>query len=347
MIQIKLPFFNPKMMGEMIRQQIRSTLYLHSVSTKAELAQQTGISFPTISKAVEEMMEHGEVMPTGLGESSGGRRPQTYILNPVHMSGLAVYLEKDRSIYSLLNYIGDTIATETCPGVLQDGPEALAQQIALFVERFPNLRVLTFGVPGAVNHGRVFHIPDYDKFKDFDFKAYFEERYSVHVQVENDMNATVLGYHDRLGNDRSLSLVYLYLGKNGPGAGIIVNGELVRGKTFFSGEVSFIPIYDTQNFDQAVKDGARLQAAGRSYPKWIDAMGRLVAVLAATLNPHTVIFCSTDITDHNLADIMTQSAAYVPSENLPTLIVRDWEKDYIHGLHQLTIRNMLSIGIDR
>ena len=343
---VKLPFVNPKMMGEMIRQQIRKTLYNHHESTKVELAQKTGISFPTISKAVEEMKEQGEILLTGLGESSGGRRPQKYKLNPSHMLGLAVYLEKDHSTYTLLNYIGEVIVKEPQQGVLQDGPEALNKQIAAWLERYPNIRALTFGVPGAVNNGRVFHIPDYEKFKDFDFKAFYQERYSIQVQVENDMNATVLGYHDSLGNDRSLSLVYLYLGINGPGAGIIVNGDLVRGKTFFSGEVSFIPIYDTRNFDQAVKERSVKQEDYQNHPKLIDAMGRLVAVFVATLNPHKIIFCSTDMTEHDLSNIMIQSALYVPKENLPTLIVRDWEADYSYGLHQLTIRNMLGIGID-
>lgn len=136
----------------------------------------------------------------------------------------------------------------------QAGPDALNDQIASYLESYPLIRALTFGVLGAVNNGRVFHIPDYEKFNNFDFKAFYQERYSLLVHVENDMNAAVLGYYDRLGNDKNLSLVYLYFGMNGPGAGIIVNGDLVRGKTFFSGEVSFVPIYDTRSFDQVVKE---------------------------------------------------------------------------------------------
>ena len=45
------------------------------------------------------------------------------------------------------------------------------------------------------------------------------------------MNAAVLGYHKNTGNNENSSLVYLYSGQNG-GAGIMVNGDVVRGSTF-------------------------------------------------------------------------------------------------------------------
>ena len=80
-----------------------------------------------------------------------------------------------------------------------------------------------------------------------------ENRFSIPVVIENDMNAAVLGYHDSKGNKKDKSLVYLYSGQNGPGAGIMINGDVVRGNTNFSGEVSFVPQYDDQNFGQALK----------------------------------------------------------------------------------------------
>lgn len=339
---IKQPFVNPKMMGDRIRQHIRATLYRDIESTKAEIAQSTGVSFPTISKALDEMNDSGEVLLMGLGVSNGGRRPRTYKLNPDYMTGLAVCLEKDSSIYSILNFKGEVIGQETLPGVLLVGPEFLTEQIETFLVRYPSMRVLMLGVPGAVNNGRVFHIPGYERFKDFNFKAFYEERFSLRVQVENDMNTTVIGYYDRIGNNDSLSLVYLYLGKNGPGAGIIVNGHVVRGKTFFSGEVSYLPLSGTQNFVQILDDALATQDSKENGTKLVEAISRLVAAFTATINPHRVIFCSTELTNHHLVQIRNRSASLVPEENLPDLVVSDWQQDYFHGLHQLTVRSMLA-----
>lgn len=75
--------------------------------------------------------------------------------------------------------------------------------------------------------------------------------------------------------------MYLYLGKNGPGAGIAINGEIVRGKTFFSGEVQFVPQYDNRNFIEALSSGngaSTIQIDHR-----VDAISRLVATITSIL----------------------------------------------------------------
>ncbi|MFF2480969.1 ROK family protein [Paenibacillus sp. NPDC058071] len=345
MSSIKQPFVNPKMMGEMIRQAIRSKLFQGNESTKAELAQITGISFPTVGKALDEMNAAGEVLLTGLGQSSGGRRPKTYKLNPDYMTGLAVYLEHSFSTYSLLNYEGEVIGQETLPGVMQAGPALLTEQIEAFLGRYPSIRALTLGIPGAVDNGRAFHIPSYERFTDFNFKTFYEERLPLRVEVENDMNATAMGYYDRYVNDDSHSVVYLYLGKNGPGAGVIVNGQVVRGRSSFSGEISFLPLSDTQSFMQLLEAALEVQEQDptESRSRLVDAISRLIATFTAAINPHTFVFSRSELTGLDLGQIRARSAMYVPEQNLPAFVVSDWEQDYLHGLHRLTIKSMLEI----
>ncbi|MEK8130596.1 ROK family transcriptional regulator [Paenibacillus filicis] len=333
---------NPKMMGDLIRQHIRAALYGVKESTKVEIAQSTGISFPTISKTIDEMKEAGEVLLVGLGLSSGGRRPNTYKLNPAYMTGLAACLESDFSSYLILNYEGEIVARETLPAVLQAGPELLTEQIGALLARYPSTRVLTLGIPGAVNDGCAFHIPGYDRFQNFNFKTFYEEQFALQVQVENDMNTTAIGYYDRIGNDDSISLVYLYLGKNGPGTGIIVNGHIVRGKTFFSGEVSYVPLSGMRNFAQLLDDALTAPDMNKSRPMLLEAISRLVAAFTATINPHTIIFCNSELNNHDLVQIQTISASFVPKENLPDFVISDWQQDYFHGLQQLTVKRMLA-----
>lgn len=333
-------------MGEMIRQQIRSVLYYEQESTKVEIAQITGLTFPTVSKAMEEMKADGEVLLSGLRESSGGRRPQIYMLNAAHMSGLAVYLEKDYTIYTLLNYVGEVMLQDKLPGVLDEGPEALDQQMRVYLEQYPLIRALTFGVPASVTNGEVFHIPSYEKYNGFDLKGAYESRYPLQVQIENDMNATVLGYHDQLDNNQELSLVYLYFGMNGPGAGIMVNGELVRGHTYFAGEIFYLPLFEQQSFGEVIQELTDGPNEQRDDAKLIDAMSRLVAIFTATLNPNLFIFCSINLSEQELNEVKSRSAVYVPETHLPKLLLRDWQQDYIHGLKQLTIRSMLGTGIE-
>jgi hypothetical protein len=208
--------------------------------------------------------------------------------------------------------------------------------------KYPKISSMAIGVPGSVNSGRIFYIPGYEQFQNFDLKGYYEDHFSIPVVVENDMNAAVLGYHNNRGFKDKQSLIYLYAGQNGPGAGIIINGDVVRGSTFFSGEVSFVPQYNEQNFRQALENGSVPKKIMISGDNEIDAISRLVASFVAIINPHIIIFCNDDIEKAVLDKIAIGSSKYIPSEHLPVLTMSDWKQDYLYGLQSLGLDLMLN-----
>jgi len=320
---------------------IRATLLSSGSATKVELSEKLGISFPTITKFINQMEETGELITLGLDESSGGRRAQRYAYNPDYQLGVALFLERTETQYTIYNSLGEVKEKGMSPGFLLDGIETLTEQIESLIERYPRIGSLAFGVPGSVNDGRIIYIPGYEKYHDFDLKDHFESRFELPVVVENDMNAAVLGYYDKLDVRENPSLVYLYFGQNGPGAGILVNGNLVRGSTSFSGEVSFVPLYDNRNFHQAMTDaegptGTINEAGG------IDAVSRLIASFTAILNPNAVIFSRDEVSERLLTAISARSASYISKEHLPELMVSDWQEDYLNGLKRLGMNLLIS-----
>jgi hypothetical protein len=332
----------PKEMKQMIRSGIRSALLAMGSATKAELSGKLGVSFPTVSKFLAEMKEAGEVTVAGMDDSSGGRRAERYAYNPEFMLGLAVFLERTETNYVIYDCNGEAKEEGRAPGVLSDAGDSLAELIGGLIGRFPKIRSLAIGVPGAVNQGRVIHIPSYEALQDFDLKGALEKRFGLPTVVENDMNAAVLGYYHTHDTRDNPSLVYLYFGQNGPGAGILINGDVVRGNTFFSGEVYYVPQYEERNFGQALAPRpqagagiARVDAAGA------DAVSRLIAACTALINPHTVVFCHDEVSVSLLNDIKAKSALYVPSEHLPRLMMSDWRQDYLTGLTHLGLTLMI------
>ncbi len=310
-------------------------------ATKVELSEKLGISFPTISKFITQMEKAGELLTVGLDESSGGRRAQRYAYNPDYKLVAALFLEKTETQYTIYNALGEVREKGSTCGFLLDDIATLAQHVEALIERHPRISSLAFGVPGSVNEGRIIHIPGYEKFQNFDLKSFCENQFSLPVVVENDMNAAVLGYYDKLDTRENLSLIYLYFGQNGPGAGLLVNGHLVRGKTSFSGEVSFVPLYDGRNFQQAITDaGGKLIVMHESVG--VDAVSRLVATFSAILNPHAVIFCRDEVSDDLLDAIAARSASYMVKEHLPKLTASDWREDYLHGLKRLGLNLIIA-----
>ncbi|WP_248923982.1 ROK family transcriptional regulator [Paenibacillus hamazuiensis] len=334
-------FKTPKEIREPLICRIRAGLIMMGSATKAELSQRLGISFPTISKFMAQMEKDGEIRYTGDDDSSGGRRAKRYTYNPEYMLGLAIFIEKNETNYLIFNCMGEVKEKGTKPSVLQQDAQLLADLIETLIENYPNLRSIAIGVPGAVNNGNIIFIPQYRQFLDYDLKGELESRFQIPVVVENDMNASVLGYASnfQIEND---SLVYLYFGKNGPGSGIMINGEVVRGSTFFSGEISFVPQYDNQSFLQAVQTDESSGRIALAKDKQIDAVARLISTFAAILNPRAVIFCDDEVDEALLARISDRSSAYFPQEHLPTLIMSSWRQDYLNGLQHLALNLMIT-----
>lgn len=323
--------FSPKERTQAILGGIRQTLLALGSATKADLSASLGISFPTVSKFLARMGKQGELIVVGMDESSGGRRALRYAYNPEYRLNLALFLEKTETRYTICNCLGEEKEQGGAASFLPDDLAGLANRIEALLAAYPRIRTLAIGVPGAVREGRIIYIPGYDGFQDLDLKGYLEKRFALPVVVENDMNAAVLGYRARHGGNDDSPLLYLYFGLNGPGAGLLVNGDVVRGNSFFSGEVSFLPLYDHRSFQQALSDG-----------KKEDAVGRLIASCTALLNPSTIVFCRDEADEALLAGFASAGAAYVPAEHLPRLALSDWKEDYLQGLQQLGLARMLA-----
>ncbi|MEK5215490.1 ROK family protein [Psychrobacillus sp. FSL H8-0487] len=334
----------PKSVRKVILSSIRKLLLEFESATKAELCDKLDISFPTISKFLAQMEKSGEVISVGLDESSGGRRAKRYKYNPEHTLGLSIFLERQETNYAIFNCVGEVKERGVIPSVLVEGGlQLLTMSMEKLIAVYPKISSIAIGVPGSVDNGRIFHIPGYVNFQNFDIKGFYENHFSIPVVVENDMNAAVLGYHHYKGGKNNPSLVYLYIGQNGPGAGFLINGDVVRGSTFFAGEISFVPQYDEQNLWQALENnGTESKEAPFSQDYQIDPISRLVASFTASINPHTIIFFKDEVDEALVEKITSASSNYVPPEHLPELTISDWKQDYLYGLQRLGIELMLN-----
>lgn len=333
----------PKSMKKVILSDIRTSLLEFESATKVELSERLEISFPTISKFIAQMEMNGEIISVGLDESSGGRRAKRYKYNPEYMLGLAIYLEKTETNYVIFNCLGEIKERGEVSSVLEENDlHLLTMCIERLVSDYPKINSIAIGVPGSVDNGRIFYIPGYEQFQNLDVKGFYEDHFSIPVVVENDMNAAVLGYHHNRGVKDNQSLVYLYSGQNGPGAGLMINGNVVRGNTFFAGEVSFVPQNNNQNFRQSLGNRPKCDDVAFSKDYQIEPISNLVASLTAIINPHTIIFCNDEVDEEFIEKIAIESSKYIPPEHLPNLTISDWRQDYLYGLQSLGINLLIN-----
>ncbi|QQE77736.1 ROK family protein [Alicyclobacillus sp. SO9] len=125
-----------------------------------------------------------------------------------------------------------------------EGPNAVVARIVETVKEVTtgvargHIGGIGIGSPGPLDShtGVVLSPPNLPGWKNVPLKAIVEERTQLHTVLENDANAAAIGENYFGAGNNSTDLVYVTV-STGIGAGIIVNGSLMRGKTGSAGEI--------------------------------------------------------------------------------------------------------------
>ncbi|KTR27671.1 hypothetical protein RSA11_03100 [Exiguobacterium indicum] len=289
------------------------------------------VSFPTASKQIDQMIAAQEIEETPLELVRGGRPAKRYRYRADHFHGLALYLERTYLQYRIHDVGGHLIATDRLNFDSTDHGSHLLKTLSTLLDDHPDVQTLAIGVAGAVDAtGTILFAPDYPTLDGRPLQQELTERFGRPVVIENDMNAAV-----RAQASDNETTVYVYLGTNGPGAGVAVSGHVIRGAHHFAGEISFIPFDDKRNVGQV------LATTTPHSDDWYEALSRIILSFSVTLNPDAILFTSSDVSDDGLARLTERCAKRFPLDKLPQLRQGDWETDYLDGLMQLSIQSFI------
>ncbi|MFG1495169.1 ROK family protein [Saccharospirillum sp. HFRX-1] len=312
---------------------VRNALRQQRCATVRELAGQTGLSTVTVGSVLKAQLEQGQVFEDEPLASSGGRPSRRYCFNERHQLVLIAFSREvegeDALCVRILDLYGQSVAAFDHP-LLSPTPEALEQIIAEHLADYPAVAAIGFGLPGVEYEGAIVTL-DYAAFIGVPLVARFEQRFGLPVLFENDVNAAVLG-RGQLA-DAPPSEVYLYFPrKYGPGAGIRIDGELVKGRNHFAGELNLLPLDISW---EALADAAD--------DAFVEATAKVVLCLTAILNPDSMVLYREDFSAAGLAQIEQKCRARLPQNITPQLsLSKDFSADYQTGLATLTLNLVLN-----
>jgi predicted NBD/HSP70 family sugar kinase len=214
--------------------------------SRAEISRRAGISKPTVSIALQSLLEAGLVREARADPA----RPSygAVFFESVPEAAFVVGLDVGaRFVRGALCDLRGTIRARQ--DVEQRGPSAdevvatvgqLSESLLENAEVDPALVDTTVvGVPGVIDAvaGRV-HITHFASLEGFTLGAALGARLGRPVLLENDINLAALG-EQRQGIAQGVeNFVFLSIG-TGLGAGIVLHGELHRGRNGAAGEVDF------------------------------------------------------------------------------------------------------------
>lgn len=230
-------------------------------ATIAELCKEMNLSVPTVTKLIGELQEDGYILDFGKQETSGGRKPSVYGLNPSSGYFIGVDVLRDRLNLGVLDFKGDKVRLEeNIPFALENTPAALEQlceQIDLFIDRlsFSREKILAVGVniSGRVNPISGFSYSIF-YFQETPLEQTLENRLNLKVYIENDSRAMAYGEYMQgvVKGEKNILFVNMSWGL---GLGIIINGKPYYGKSGFSGELGHFCLFDNEVLCHCGKKG--------------------------------------------------------------------------------------------
>ncbi|TVY12004.1 ROK family transcriptional regulator [Paenibacillus cremeus] len=214
--------------------------------SRSQLAKELGLSPTTVTVIVDYFMEHGFLMETGKGDSSGGRKPILVKLAPDAGHVIAVDLNQSRA--AILNLEAEILRVRHLPDAGKEGwVRSLIQVInSLILESGADFRLLGIGiaVPGIVSldKGEVITATNFN-INHLSLKEELQKHFHVPILLENDANAAAYGEYLYGYGKQVANFVYLHVGK-AVGAGLFLAGNLFTGGAGGAGELGHITVVE-------------------------------------------------------------------------------------------------------
>jgi glucokinase len=223
--------------------------------SKADLVRASGLSAPTITNVVGDLLSADLIKPLGEGESNGGRPPDMISFKAERGCVLAVKLTADSLSFLLADLNGHELDTHTIPlADRKTTPDAICIFIGEEVRRLlrkhrkkrEQLLALVMGVPAITNvdEGMVLSISTLENWRSVPLRAKLNRIVDCVVIIENDTNLAAQGERYCGAAQAEETFILIHIGPN-VGAGIVLGGQIYHGSQWSAGEIAYLRLPNT------------------------------------------------------------------------------------------------------
>lgn len=314
---------------------IRKAIRDEGPFTKTKIARVTELSFPTVSRIIDDMTQSGEILRNGVDPTTGGRHAMSYIINPDFAYFLCIYRTGAGLRTIVINSLGEVVARTEAAAAMEDTVSVMEDIIREMSTNYP-IRALSIGLPWGISNGLVQFGAKDSGLMNFPMQQYLEDKFGIRTRVENDMNAIVTGCYRRMFKEEGGSLICVNIGTTGLGCGLYLRGHLIRGFHGFAGELRYLPVNENTNLDAHIlTEGIR--------PVNI---AQIVASLSCSVDPRTIVFYKHNNIENVLPEVKELCKRYLPEDIIPEMIVSEqMMEDFENGLIQFG-KDMLVCGYE-
>ena len=238
------------------------THYIYSgSSTLTDLSKELDLSVPTVTKFVMEMCDEGFIIDYGKLETSGGRHPNLYGLNPESGYFVGVDIKKFAINIGMINFKGDMMEKKlNIPYQFDNTPEALDELCRIIASFIHHTKVekekvlnICVNISGRVNPESGYSFSIFN-FSERPLADILSEKTGFKVCIDNDTRAMAYGEYMQGCVKGEKDIIFVNLSW-GTGIGIIIDGKIYTGKSGFSGEFGHVSAFDNEIICRCGKKG--------------------------------------------------------------------------------------------
>ena len=244
-----------------IKKRIINYYIYNGSSTIPDLSKELDLSVPTVTKFINEMHDAGDINDYGKLETSGGRHPNLYGLNPEAGYFIGVDIQKFAVNIGLINFKGDMVELEVdIPYKFENTEESLNELIKIIINFIKNVKIdkdkilnININISGRVSPETGYSHSIFN-FEKLPLAKILAQRIGYNVTVDNDTRAMAHGEYLQgcVKNEKNILFINISWGL---GLSIIIDGKSYTGKSGFAGEIGHVHTYDNQLICHCGKKG--------------------------------------------------------------------------------------------
>lgn len=221
--------------------------------SRVELAKKTGLKKATITNIINEFIEMGIIEECGRVKGEHGRKADALRLNIQKAKVLSLRITREYFEIELFDLNGhlhnrlreDINTFDERNKIL----EALKKHLNTMVISvgIRNILGICVGVPGPFiqNEKNVALVTGFEQLKTINFKKELEKEFEFPIYVEHDAKLAALAewkYWSQKSKKNDGILIGMLSTGQGVGAGIVINGKIIKGKLGIAGEIGYMGI---------------------------------------------------------------------------------------------------------
>jgi glucokinase-like ROK family protein len=227
-------------------------IYTGQALSRVAIAEETGLTRPTVSQIVSELLEAGIVQEEGPGESRGGKPPTMLGFVDDAYQVIGLHLDRHRALGATTDLRGQIMARSTQPIDHTDTASVLAGVTrvldSLCAQATRPLLGIGVSVPGLVDPSNgVVRYTAYLNWRDVPLGEWLAAHCGddIPIYLDNDTNLAALGERVFGAGEGIVNMVIVMVGTAGVGAGIVIDGEIYHGTGGGAGEIGHMPVADS------------------------------------------------------------------------------------------------------